>query len=644
MKRFRFTIGNKVLLGFSILIIFFIVSATISIVTIGRGDTINRENAEIIDPSVRQLGELNHLVTRSKMLVTNWVYMYRNLQDQQRLDSLQQIEYPVLKQELKSIAQRWDIPRQRDELDSVLTQLDGIFLVQRTEIMDNLRTFEDYEDSMIKFMAEESLSSQILPQMGKLQGELESLIQAKMAEKEAASQRQMDSFDVLRNATLIIAFIVVILGIITALVIARTITAPVKYMKEIVLKLSRGILPQDGERNFSNDEIGEMALALETLVSGLKSTSNFAENIGKGNYAASFEPLSEEDVLGNSLIEMRNNLQAVAEQDQRRNWATEGMAKFGEILRKQNDNIGNLSDIILSNLVKYMDANQGGLYIVNDENESDPFLEMAACYAWDKKKYIEQKVYPGDGLTGQAWVEKATIYLTDIPENYISITSGLGEANPTCILIVPLKINDEIYGLIEIASFTTFAPYQIEFVEKIAESIASTLSAVKINERTQRLLEESQQLTEQMRAQEEEMRQNMEELQATQEEMERTQIDRKTKENIINSTNLMFELGESFKIGLVNATATQSLGYREEELRNMAFGNLVVSVPLLAEAKRVVDEGHTWSGLLPLKNKQGEEVMTKASAGRIRDPYANTYKYLIFAANISTVAQPYEHS
>ncbi|EMR02920.1 GAF domain-containing protein [Cesiribacter andamanensis] len=642
MKRFRFTIGNKVLLGFSILIVIYAVSATISIVTIGQGDQINRENSEVIDPSVRQLSELNHLVTQSKMLVTNWVYMYRNLQDQQRLDSLQQFEYPVLKQQLQQVAQRWDNPKQRAELDSVLTQLDGIFQVQRTEIMDNLRTFEDYEDSMIKFMAEESLSSQILPQMGQLQANLKNLIQAKTTEKEEATLLQMESFDRLRNATLAIAFIVVILGIIIALIIARTITTPVKYMKEIVLKLSRGILPEDGGRKFSNDEIGEMALALETLVSGLKSTSGFAENIGKGNYAASFEPLSGEDVLGNSLIDMRNNLQAVAEQDKRRNWATEGLAKFGEILRKQNDNIGNLSDTILSNLVKYMDANQGGLYIVNDENEGDPFLEMAACYAWDKKKYLEQKVYPGDGLTGQAWVEKATIYLTDVPDDYISITSGLGEANPTSILIVPLKINEEIYGLIEIASFDTFEPHQIEFVEKIAESIASTLSAVKINERTQRLLEESQQLTEQMRAQEEEMRQNMEELQATQEEMERTQTDRKTKESIINNTNLMFELAESFKISLVNAVTTQTLGYREEELRNMAFGSLVGSASALADAKRVVDEGHTWTGLLPLKNNKGEEVLTKASAGRIRDPYANTYKYLIFAANISTVAQSHE--
>jgi hypothetical protein len=169
-----------------------------------------------------------------------------------------------------------------------------------------------------------------------------------------------------------------------------------------------------------------------------------------------------------------------------------------------------------------MKANQGALYLIDDTDDSEEkTMSMTSCYAWDKKKFINQKIHKGEGLAGQAWQEMDTIYITDVPQNYIRITSGLGDANPTSILIMPLKVNDQIYGVIELASFSSLAEHEIEFVKKVAESIASTVSTVKINERTQKLLTESQQMTEEMRAQEEEMRQNMEELQATQEGMKR---------------------------------------------------------------------------------------------------------------------------
>ena len=105
-----------------------------------------------------------------------------------------------------------------------------------------------------------------------------------------------------------------------------------------------------------------------------------------------------------------------------------------------------------------------------------------------KQKYIDQKIYKGEGLAGQSWQEKDTIYVTDVPDDYIAITSGLGDANPTSILIVPLIVNDEVYGAIELASFNEFDEFEIEFLEKIAESIASSISSAKINSKTQKLL------------------------------------------------------------------------------------------------------------------------------------------------------------
>ena len=144
-----------------------------------------------------------------------------------------------------------------------------------------------------------------------------------------------------------------------------------------------------------------------------------------------------------------------------------------------------------------------------------------STYAYNRKKYRQGIIHKGEGLVGQCWVEGETIFMTKVPDNYIRIESGLGDALPTCVLLVPLKVDDKVMGVLELASFQVFAPHQIELVEKLAESIASTVSTVRVNQVTASLLEEQSELMQNLRAQEEELRQNQEELMTTQEEMTR---------------------------------------------------------------------------------------------------------------------------
>jgi hypothetical protein len=281
--------------------------------------------------------------------------------------------------------------------------------------------------------------------------------------------------------------------------------------------------------NPEDDEIGKVAKGLNGILDQLNHASSFVQNIGDGNleisYAKNENGSLKNDTLASSLILMQSKLKTMNEEEQKRTWANEGLTRFVEILRSNDDNISSLGDKIVSGLVQYTRSNQGGLYILNDEDSKNQFLELISLYAFNIKKFEQQKLRIGEGLVGQAYLEKETIYLKEIPEDYIRITSGLGASNPKNILVVPLKVDKEVYGLVELASFNEYQAHEISFVEKLGETLASTLASVKTNHRNRKLLDESRMATEAMRAQEEEMRQNMEELTATQEEMSRKERD-----------------------------------------------------------------------------------------------------------------------
>lgn len=269
----------------------------------------------------------------------------------------------------------------------------------------------------------------------------------------------------------------------------------------------------------------------------VSSLSSFIESVSKGDYNIQLESKGADDHLTGMLISMRESLKENAETERRRNWSTSGLAKIGEILRSSSGNTTTLYDNIIQFVVKYTKSNQGGLFVLNDEDEHNHYLELVSCYAFERKKFIQKNIDPGQGLIGQCFLEAQRVYLLEVPEDYIHISSGLGNENPSALLLIPMKVNDQVFGVIELATFNKYEEFEIELVEELADSIASTISTVKINESTRILLEQTQQQAEEMRSQEEEMRQNMEELSATQEEM-----GRKEKEYILRIEQLEAKL------------------------------------------------------------------------------------------------------
>jgi len=328
--------------------------------------------------------------------------------------------------------------------------------------------------------------------------------------------------------SIVVLFILIILAIIFILYyFIQQVYNPILEIQRSAEQIAHGDLNIDLQRLKGNNLLKHIVGTFGNMINKLELTLFQIEEIARLNLSSQIELSSENDMIGKSVVNVQKQLFKFTEEerltkleDEKRNWATEGLAMFSNYLRGNGD-LKSISQSIISNLVKYLKANQGGLYIVNANEEGTKYIELMACFAYERTKYINRRIEIGEGLLGQCYLERESIYMNDVPTDYVKITSGLGDANPRCILIVPAKINETIEAIIEIASFHELEPYQISFVEKLAENIASTVWSIQVNEKTKRLLEESQMQTEEMKSKEEEMQQNIEELASIQEELNR---------------------------------------------------------------------------------------------------------------------------
>lgn len=419
-------------------------------------------------------------------------------------------------------------------------------------------------DKEIGFNREEGLLFDLQVEKAKL-NDIDSIISYVSGKKES-------SVVYTRNVLIGVIILLALILVFAHIKISRTISSGLDGIRSYLTQLSKGILPDKEIKINTNDELAEMADNLNTFSRGLKQTTEFATTIGSGNLGTDFKPLSENDILGNSLLEMRANLYKSQQEDEKRQheddlrkWANEGLTQFSEILRQSTSNISDLANNVLKNLIHFLNANQGGLFLYNDSDKEDIHLELVSSYAYNQERKKKKKIYLGEGLIGTCAIEKSYVYLTDLPNDYLTITSGLGGSNPSSLLIMPLKVEEQIFGVLEIASFRKLERHEIDFVEKVSESIASTLSIAKINQRTAELLTQSQQQAEEMASQEEEMRQNLEELQATQEESARKEAEMQSILNAVHSSSLVIEYDLSGRITSVNESFCRTLNLQKEQ-------------------------------------------------------------------------------
>lgn len=293
------------------------------------------------------------------------------------------------------------------------------------------------------------------------------------------------------------------------------------------------------------------------------------------------------DLASNALVDFFEEQQKARKQEKDRTWAASGLAQLGDILR-QKENLEHYFYDITRFLSKYIGASQAYIYIAEEDAHEGMVLELKACFAYDRKKFHENtRIHLGEGLMGQCMYEKEEIILTNVPQDYLHITSGLGEANPASIGLFPLIFNENLVGGIEFARFEAFQPFEIEFLKECCAIIAAEISTLKTIAKTQLLLEESQKLTQALKTKDNEMKSYLRGI-----------------DNTIASVS--FDL-EGWYLS-ANDMFLNVLGYAEDELTNTKLAQLMPDAQSANLMWENLLAGKFFSGEFKMKAKDGKEM------------------------------------
>jgi HAMP domain-containing protein/CheY-like chemotaxis protein/GAF domain-containing protein len=278
------------------------------------------------------------------------------------------------------------------------------------------------------------------------------------------------------------------------------------------------------------DNVNAMANSLTLQV---RAIADVATAVTRGDLSRQIavEAQGELDELKNNLNQMIANLKSTTDKNNEQDWLKTNLAKFSRMMQGQKD-LEAVSKLIMSELTPLVSAHHGAFYIMEDDNNT-PVLKLIASYAYKERKHVGNRFYLGEGLVGQSALEKKPILLTNVPEDYIRISSGLGEAPPRNVLVLPVLFEGDVKAVIELASFLPFSQIHQLFLDQLAETVGVVINMIAANMRTAELLEQSQSLTLELQSQSEELRKQQEELKRSNAELEAQATTLRTSEELL---------------------------------------------------------------------------------------------------------------
>jgi len=279
------------------------------------------------------------------------------------------------------------------------------------------------------------------------------------------------------------------------------------------------------------DNVNQLAANLTNQV---RAISDVATAVTEGDLTrqVGVEASGEVAVLKDKLNEMIRNLRETTRVNTEQDWLKTNLERFTRMLQGQRD-LSTVTDMILSELAPLVSAQHGVLYTMGSAGEGgEQVLRFQAAYGYDERKHLSNQFAIGEGLVGQCAKEKRRVLLTDVPTDYIRISSGLGDATPLNIIVLPVLFEGSVRAVIELASFSRFSETHQAFLDHVTESIGLVLNTIEANTITENLLKQSQSQAQELQAQQEELRSSNEDLgtQARQLEEQNSEVERKNEE------------------------------------------------------------------------------------------------------------------
>ncbi|MFN2578100.1 MAG: HAMP domain-containing protein [Pyrinomonadaceae bacterium] len=273
------------------------------------------------------------------------------------------------------------------------------------------------------------------------------------------------------------------------------------------------------------------------LTNQVRAIAEVSTAVTKGDLTRSItvEAQGEVAALKDNINEMILNLKDTTQKNTEQDWLKTNLARFTRMLQGQRD-MKTVAQMVLSELAPLVEAQQGVFY-VNSSDNGQPVMKLLGGYAYSKRKNLANEFLPGEGLVGQCTLEKERILVTNVPPNYVHVGSGLGEAPPNNIVVLPVLFEGEAKAVIELSTFHTFSDTHLTFLDQLTESIGIVLNTIEANTRTEDLLLQSQSLAAELQSQQDELKKTNEQLEQQAESLRESEELLKSQQEELQKTN-----------------------------------------------------------------------------------------------------------